>query len=58
MALPCTVLILDMKKKDGGMAKRFSKMYGNNGKEVTLPLATPYYSTTCNPKVMSRCLSA
>ena len=35
-----------MKKGDVGMAKRFSKKYGNKG----------WPSTTCNP--MSRCLSA
>ena len=35
-----------MKKGDVGMAKRFSKKYGNKGRA----------STTCNP--MSRCLSA
>ena len=34
-----------MKKGDVGMAKRFSKKYGNKG----------WHSTTCNP--MSRCLS-
>ena len=33
-----------MKKGDVGMVKRFSKTYGN--------------STKCNPKVMSKCLSA
>ena len=35
-----------MKKEDVGMAKRFSKKYGNKGWRLT----------TCNP--MSRCLSA
>ena len=35
-----------MKKGDVGMAKRFSKKYGNKG----------WASNTCNP--MSRCLSA
>ena len=37
-----------MEKGDVGMAKCFSKKYGNKDE----------LSTTCNPKVMSRCLSA
>ena len=37
-----------MEKKDVGMVKRFSKKYGNKGRAFT----------NCNPKVMSRCLSA
>ena len=37
-----------MKNGDVWMAKRFSKKYGNKG----------WLSTTCNPKVMSRYLSA
>ena len=36
-----------MKKGDVGLAKRFSKSYKTRDK----------LSTTCNPKVMSRCLS-
>ena len=35
-------------KGEVGMAKRFSKKYGNKEE----------LSTTCNPKAMSRCLSA
>ena len=38
--------LLEMEKGDVGMAKRFSKNYGNKDE----------LSTTCNPKVMSRCL--